>query len=98
MTPCKCKLEQFARLQRLADQVSAERDVTPIDSCLWHYLNDTAIALQEIAAQTVKESGGRPGCTALGLNILPSADAEDLALTPSRPALGRSSRSRRQAS
>ena len=77
MTPCKCKLQQFARLHRLADQISAERDVTPIDRSLWQYLNDTVIALHEIAAKTAKESFERPGCTALGLNILPSADAED---------------------
>ena len=76
MTPCKCKLQQFGRLHRLADQVLAERDLTPpMESGLWQYLNDTVIALREIAAETAKESGGRPWCTALGLNILPSADA-----------------------
>jgi hypothetical protein len=86
MTTCKCKLQQFARLRRLADQVSAERDMTPpMESGLWHYLNDTAMALQEIAAETTKESGGRPWCTALGLNILPSADAGAHISSGSRP-------------
>ncbi len=59
------QIELAQRLHEIADQIWEERNWVPRDRPLWKDLNNVAVELHRIAAETARESRVKPLGTAL---------------------------------